>query len=175
MNSVNKIIKLAAIFQKKIAQQDSEAVKMLNWIINDSPIQFGKPEAREILNFIFNKKGPVPDASKMDRVGAALVMYFYSVYGYNAGLHNHLMKNINNLLDAFGQYKDILNTTSEDLISRWENAIKNIANAINIAPEGSEEQILSKYKGMYDKYAPGLAEALFEIANKIKLEIKWKA
>lgn len=165
MKSVDRIIKLAAIFQKKIATNGSEAVKMLNWIINDSPIQFGKPEAREVLDFL-NKKTQgqvtealVPEASKIDRIGAALVMYFYSVHGNNPGLHNHLKSNIDNLLDAFGEYKYILNTTAEDLVSRWETAIRKIVNA----PKGSEQQFSSKYS-----YAPGLAEALFEVANKLK-------
>lgn len=171
MKSVDKIIKLAAIFQKKIATGESEAIKMLNWVINDSPIQFGKKEAREILDFLDKKQeqspsrfdekniGLIPDASKVDRVGAALTVYFYSVYGNNPGLHNHLVKNIDNLLDAFGQYESILNTNSEDLVSRWEKAISNVANA----PEDLKKNILSRYS-----YAPGLAEALLEAANKLK-------
>jgi len=159
MNSVDRIIKLAAIFQKKISLGESESVRMLNWIINDSPIQFGKPEAREILDFLMRREGTVPDASKIDRVGAALVMYFYSVHGNNPGLHDHLVRNVNNLLNAFSQYKSILNTSAEDLVSRWENVINKITNA----PEGSEKQLLSRYS-----YAPGLAEALSEVANKLK-------
>jgi len=131
-----------------IINDREQALKMLNWIVRSSPVEYGKSEAKRLADFLtalnnpgfdrslINKKVFIPTLYELDRVAASLCLY-RSKSGMNLN-HNLLVQDFAMLIKALRDYKnDFAQITPEETITRWENAIAvaKAGKSLNTNPE----------------------------------------
>jgi len=129
MKNIDRLLKMAENFENKIAQtqpsiKKKESIRMLTWIISNSRVDYGKPEAKKFLEFLNSPKGKLmPTSHEIDKIAANLC--FYRSAAGQPLVHSLLVSNLNTLLDTIKEYDyNFAPVDAENTVSRWEKAVE---------------------------------------------------